>query len=89
MRGESIGERVVVPRVSLHGDTVYVVDKDRRLAKRKVEVEFFQEDVAVLTSGLLPAEQVIIADPSPAVEGSLIEPVDDSEILDSVKAAVQ
>ena len=89
LRGESIGERVVVPRVSLHGDTVYVVDRDRRLAKRKVKVEFFQEDVAVLASGLLPAEQVIIADPSPAVEGSLIEPVDDSEILDSVKAAVQ
>ena len=89
LRGESIGERVVVPRVSLHGDTVYVVDKDGRLAKRKVEVEFFQEDVAVLASGLSPAEQVVIADPSPAVEGSLIEPVDDSEILDSVKAAVQ
>lgn len=89
LRGETIGERVVVPRVSLHGENVYVVDKYSRLAKRKVEVEFFQEDVAVLASGLSPAEQVIIADPTPAVEGSLIEPVEDNEIMDLLKNAVQ
>jgi hypothetical protein len=89
MRGESIGQRVVVPRVSLHGETVYVLDKDSRLAKSEVEVEFFQEDVAVLASGLTPAEQVIIADPSPAVQGSLIKPVEDNAILDRLKNAVQ
>ena len=89
LRGESIGERVVVPRVSLHGDAVYVIDKDSRLAKRAVKVDFHQEDVVVIADGLSVGEQVVIADPSPAVEGSLIEAVEESGILDLLKGAVQ
>ncbi|EMI53219.1 efflux RND transporter periplasmic adaptor subunit [Rhodopirellula sallentina] len=89
LRGEPIGSRVVVPRMSLHGDSVYVLDEESRLATRKVEVEFFQDGVAVLASGLSPGELIIVADPSPAVAGSLIEPVNDEESLQLLKDAVQ
>ena len=89
LRGESIGKRVVVPRTALHGKTVYVVDEDNRLAKREVELEFFQDDVAILASGLAVGQQVIIADPSPAVEGMLVDPVLDSAHDEMLRDAVK
>ena len=89
LRGESIGKRVVVPRTALHGKTVYYVDEDNRLAKREVELEFFQEDVAVMASGLPAGQQVIIANPSPAVEGMLIDPVMDNSHDEMLRNAVR
>lgn len=89
LRGESIGPRVVVPRAALHGSTVYVVDADSRLAARDVTVEFLQGDVAVISSGLSVGELVIVADPSPAVEGMLIAPVEENELAVRLKEAVE
>ena len=89
LRGESIGKHVVVPRTALHGKTIYVVDEDSRLAKHEVELEFFQDDVAVLASGLPAGQQVIIANPSPAVEGMLVDPVLDKAHDEMLQDAVR
>ncbi len=89
LRGESLGERIVVPRSALHGSTVYVVDQQNRLAEREVKLEFTQEDVAVIASGLQAGERVIVSDPSPAVEAMLIEPVEDTELELHLRKAVQ
>ena len=89
LRGESIGKRVVIPRTALHGKTVYVVNENNRLAKREVELEFFQDDVAVIANGLPADQQVIIANPSPAVEGMLVEPMPDNSHDEMLKNAVR
>ena len=89
LRGEAIGKRVVVPRTALHGKTIYYVNEDSRLASQEVELEFFQDDVAIIASGLPAGQQVIIANPSPAVDGMLIDPVLDNTHDEMLRDAVR
>ena len=86
--GESIGERIVVPRSAVHGSTVYVADADDRLDRREIVPEFFQDDYAVVASGLDEGDRVILSDPSPAVDGMLVDPVNDPQAADALLAEV-
>ena len=79
--------RIVVPRSALHnGSTVqngkvYVLDADNRLRSREVVIEFTQGDFACLTSGLNEGDTLVVSDPSPALDGMLVEPVSDEQLL--------
>lgn len=86
--GPSIGERVVVPRSAVHGSTVYALDGENRLAERRVEIEFSQDDYSVVGSGLAAGERVIVSDPSPAILGMLVEPIPDATTMDALSKAV-
>lgn len=67
--------RVLVPRSAIHNNTVYIVDSDHRLRKKKVLIDFLQWDFAVISSGLASGEIVVVSDPSPAINGMKISPV--------------
>ncbi len=77
---------VVVPRSALHGRHVYVVGADSRLKKRVVTPLFLQTNFAAIESGLEPGERVVISDLIPAIEGMLLDPVDDAEAARSLVA---
>lgn len=77
--GQPRPDQVVVPRHAIHGGHVYVLDDEQRLRRRAVEVTFRQGEFAVIGSGLAGGETLIVADPAPAIEGMLVDPlVDDS-----------
>ncbi len=63
-----------IPRAALRGDTVHVVDAERRLALRKVEVDLVQEAFVCVASGLAEGDQVVVSQLQPAVAGMLLEP---------------
>ena len=63
---------IVIPRSSIHENTVYSVSTDNRLEKKEVKVDFFQGDLAVIQSGIKPGDRVIVSDVIPAIEGMLL-----------------
>lgn len=65
---------LVVPASAVHQGEVYLLGKDDRLQRRVVSVAFEQHDLAVISAGLAPGEQVIVDDPVPAVNGMAVIP---------------
>lgn len=60
---------MVIPRKAMHQGRVYIADANDRLEIRAVEIEFGQEDVVVVRSGIDEGERVIITDLTPVIEG--------------------
>lgn len=71
--------QIVIPRHAMHNGSVYLVDADSRLQRRPVEVGSVQGRLAVVTSGLEGGERLVVSDPTPAVEGMLVEATVDDE----------
>lgn len=85
LRGKLQPNQIVVPRSSLHDDHVYVLDEDDRLKRRKVMVDATQSEFAVIGTGLEVGDRLVVSDPTPAVEGMLVTPVEDNELLGLIK----
>ncbi|TVS15778.1 MAG: HlyD family efflux transporter periplasmic adaptor subunit [Planctomycetaceae bacterium] len=66
---------IVIPRSALHEGHVFVLDSDRRLRRRQVEISFTQAGFACVEKGLGEGELLVVSDPAPAIEGMLTEPV--------------
>ena len=87
--GDSIPDQVVIPRRAIRNGSVYIVDEKGRLDKRNVKVKFTQEDYAVVTSGLNGGEDLVIANPSPAIIGMLVDSVPAKDEVDRLVASVE
>ena len=78
--------RIVVPRSAIHNGKVYILDSDNRLRSKNVVVEFYQANFACLKSGLDEGDTLVVSDPSPALDGMLVEPINDDQLLRSLVA---
>ncbi len=54
---------------------MYLLDKNNRLQPVTVAIAFFQENLAVIESGLTGGETLLVSDPTPAISGMLVSPV--------------
>ena len=81
LRGKLQEDRIVIPRSSIRDEHVYVLDKDDRLRRRKISVDSTQSEFAVIESGIEVGDILVVSDPTPAVEGMLVSPVDDPDLL--------
>ncbi len=80
-RGKPIPNKIVLPRSAVQDDAVYVLTAENKLKRRKIEVEFYQGELVCIKKGLQPGESVVVSDPTPAIEGTLVEPREDKELL--------
>lgn len=80
---------VVVPRSALHGDRVFVVDREDRLQQIQVAADFTQADFVVIRSGLSGGERVVVSDPTPAIIGMKVAPVADDDLRQHLLASSQ
>ena len=80
LRGAARPQRVVIPRSAIHDGHVYLVGSDRRLQRRSIEVEFVQAGFACLRAGLSGNETLVVSDPTPAIEGMLVEAIIDEGV---------
>lgn len=71
---------LVLPRSAVHGDHVYMLDADSRLHKKAVEIAFSQNGLAIVASGLVGGETLVVSDPAPAIEGMKIEAIPDPDL---------
>lgn len=80
---------VVVPRSALHDGEVFVVDEQSRLAGKRVVVDYLQDEMAVIGSGLSGGETIVVSDPSPAIIGMKVDPVTDEPLLQYLLSSSQ
>ncbi len=70
--GKASGKQLIVPRLALNGNQLFIVGKDNRLEIRKVETGLVQDDFAVVVSGLSMGEKIVVSDLSPAINDMLL-----------------
>ena len=87
LRGHPRPQSLVVPRIALHGAKVYRVSADSRLQRRDVEVSLSGGDFVVISKGLEAGDRVVVSDLQPAIDGMLLEAVDDPATLGQLLAA--
>lgn len=80
LRGAARMGRVVIPRSALRDGHVYVVDDDNRLQQRNVDVGFAQSNFFCLRDGLQAGERLVVSDPTPAIEGMLVDAMVDQRL---------
>ncbi len=84
LRASPQPDTIVLPRGAIRDNIVCLVDKNQRLQTRKVEIASTRDDLVVIKSGLVGGETIIVSDPTPAIEGMLVESVTDSELAASI-----
>ncbi len=89
LRGTPRPNRIIVPRAALHGDRLYVANKDDRLEIRKASIDFTQSNFAVIGSGIEAGERLIVTDLIPAIEGMLLKPTPDDEVASRIRAEAE
>ena len=80
LRAAPRADQIVVPRICVRDDHVFLVDDENRLVRRPVKVAFSQGAISVVADGLAAGERLVVSDPTPAIEGMLIDPTLDEAI---------
>ena len=86
LRGRPRPKSVIIPRSALHQGIVYIVGPENRLERRNVTVDYSQGNLISIKKGITPGEKVIVTDIIPAIEGMLIAPQTDNDLLKSLIA---
>jgi len=84
LRGKAHPNRLIIPRSALHQKHAYIVNQDSRLEKRLLEIDFFQSNFVAVKNGLKTGEQVVVSDLIPAIDGMLLKPVLDNQMMDAL-----
>ncbi len=79
LEGSTHANQIVIPRQALHGDQVYVINQEQRLALRTVEVFLRQPGFVTSAKGIEAGDRVIVSDLIPAVQGMLLKPAENEE----------
>jgi multidrug efflux pump subunit AcrA (membrane-fusion protein) len=69
--------RLVIPRTALKANQVLLADAEDRLLRRSVDLDFVQQDLAVIRSGLKPGDRLLLDEPQPAPQGMALQPIRD------------
>ncbi len=91
LTGEPRPDTFVLPSDALqqgdNGETlVYVAGADNRLQRRPVTIGFAQDDFVTVVDGVAAGERVILSDPIPAIDGMLLQVVEDAAAAARVAA---
>jgi RND family efflux transporter MFP subunit len=80
LRAAARADQIVIPRICARDGNVFVVDEDNRLVKRPVNIGFSQGAISIVADGLAAGERLVVSDPTPAIEGMLVEPTLDEAV---------
>ena len=89
LQGPARGGSVIVPRSAIHDDILFVIDREHRVQKKRVVVDFAQSEFVVIKSGLRGGEMVVVSDISPAIIGMKVTPVPDDRLRQHLTALSQ
>jgi multidrug efflux pump subunit AcrA (membrane-fusion protein) len=80
---------IVVPRSALRNGKLMVVGSDSRLELLPVHPRILQGDIALITEGVEAGAQVVVSRPIPTIEGMLLLPRLDAELMAKLAQAGQ
>lgn len=88
--GKVRSDRFIVPVSGVHQGELYLLGSDSRLQRKKVHIEMVMNGMAVIAEGLQNGDKVVTTDLVPAIEGQLLKPVPDVELMAEIeRMAVQ
>lgn len=82
-------EGILIPRSALDNGKVMVVDAENRLRLLPVKTRLVQEDIALVSGGLEPDMKLVVSRPIPMIEGMLLDPREDTELMGQLALAGQ
>lgn len=77
---------VIVPRSALHNGQIYVADADNRLSFIPATPQLVQGGIALFASTIPVGSRIVVSPPNPAIEGLLLDPHPDSELIGQLLA---
>lgn len=80
LRTKPLTGQLVVPRSALHAGNLYIVDGESRLEVRPVKTSLVQGNLAVISTGLMPGDKVVVSDLSPAIPGMALKSTTDTAL---------
>jgi RND family efflux transporter MFP subunit len=81
LKAPVLKKQFLLPTTAIHNDKVYILDADKKLKIKTVNVDFIQQQIAVIGSGLEKDDQVILSQLSPAIEGMKLKGKLDKKVL--------
>jgi len=78
---------IVVPRSALRKGKLLVVGTDNRLELVPVRLRMVQGDIVVIAHGIEAGTKIVVSRPIPLIEGMLLEPRQDTELMDRLAKA--
>ncbi len=75
---------IAIPRSALHGDKIFLADKENRLEIRAVTVAARTGNLAIIRKGLKAGERVVLSDLAPALSGQLLRVIPDEDAMRAV-----
>ena len=86
LTGRPRENKIVIPFSAVHEGSIYYLDDENRLAKTAVEVELVLDNMAVIATDLPHDTMVITTDLVPAIEGMLLSPELDEQMMAKISS---
>lgn len=80
LKAPVLKDQLLLPLTAIHNKMVYILDSDNKLQIKPVQIEFVQQQLAVIKSGLTVGERVILSPLSPAIKGMKLKPLQDKKM---------
>ena len=80
LKAPILKKQLLLPTTAIHNGKVYTLDADNKLKIKTVEIDFVQQQIAVIRSGIEKDERVILSQLSPAIEGMKLKPKLDKKV---------
>ncbi|WP_413701901.1 hypothetical protein ACLKMH_10390 [Psychromonas sp. KJ10-10] len=81
LKAPVLTEQILLPVTAIHDNKIYTLDQDSKLVIKPVEIDFIQQQIAVIGSGLELGDKVILSPLSPAIEGMKLKPQQDLKTI--------
>ena len=73
-------EAIAIPRAAVRDGTVFVVNSEGKLEKRKVQIAYAIETVAIVAKGLAEGDKLVVTDMDIAIPGKTVKPIEDKAL---------
>ncbi|HEY5716781.1 MAG TPA: efflux RND transporter periplasmic adaptor subunit [Psychromonas sp.] len=81
LKASILNNQLLLPSTAIHNNQVYILDLDNKLQIKAVEIDFVQQQIVVIRSGLTAGDKVILSPLSPAIAGMKLKPLEDKKTL--------
>jgi RND family efflux transporter MFP subunit len=82
LKAPILKKQLILPSTAIHNNQVYILNADNKLQIKTVEIDFIQQQLVVIKSGLSVGDKVILSPLSPAIPGMKLKPQADKKTVE-------
>ncbi len=75
LAGQEQKNMIVIPRVAVHKNSVYIMNEENRLKRQAIKVLYHQNGQSIIKQGLKEGERLVLSDLVPAIDGMLLHDI--------------